>query len=166
MSVTQSTNTSTSLRDETENPPSRSESPLSELAYNIKYADRDVDKRECRRDDCDGRLMVEDDRVVCSVCRTTPDGIYVPPKSHDKDREVYYDIDSNGQTDYRTWSYPSSYSYPYPSEGENHHLQRYDNSNRVRLPGGCEAVYDENDDRRPNGVTEEYTFDLTTLKSN
>jgi len=30
------------------------------------------------------------------------------------------------------------------------------------LAGGFEEPYDEDDDRRPSGVTSDYTFDLTT----
>jgi len=43
-------------------------------------ADTDEDKRACRQPSCHGSLTVEDGRVVCSLCRCTPDGVYLPPE--------------------------------------------------------------------------------------
>ena len=39
----------------------------------------------------------------------------------------------------------------------------YDNSGRTQLAGGYEEVYDSDEDRRPWGVDEQYTFDLSTI---
>jgi len=100
--------------------------------------DKPEDTRSCRQDTCEGSLSVRnDDTVYCTSCYCTPAGVFVPPN-------------------------------PHPSDGENALLgswghDTYNNSESVRLAGGYEPVYDEDEDRRPNGVGDEYTFDLSTL---
>jgi len=114
---------------------------LTPLAKGIK-TDEDHDTRGCPHDECHGSLMLTNsENVVCTSCRCTPDGIYLPP------------TDGNGTSAFAgrndrtpTWDHDT-----------------YDTSNKQRLAGGYEAVYDEDDENRPNGVGTEYTFDLTTL---
>jgi len=53
---------------------------------------------------------------------------------------------------------------PRRDDDEDTDRERYDHSGRVVLPGGWEQVYDQNDERRPDSVTDEYTFDLTTVE--
>jgi len=100
--------------------------------------DKPEDTRSCRQETCEGSLTVrEDDTVYCTSCRCTPAGVFLPPKG-------------------------------YPSRGPNTLLETwehgtYNNSGNPRLAGGYEPVYDEDADRRPDAVDDEYTFDLSTL---
>lgn len=112
-------------------------SGVTSLADAIR-TDEPEDTRSCRQETCEGSLTVrDDDTVYCTSCRCTPEGVFVPPKG-------------------------------YPSRGPNTRVEtwehgQYDNSEVARLAGGYEPVYDEDDAERPNGVGDEYTFDLTTL---
>jgi hypothetical protein len=127
--------------------------------------DRERDTRSCRQDDCHGELtLTDDERVICQLCRCTPDGVYLPPDDEGGEGRV------DGMCVQYKFFHPSggsgcgfSTSDPKGSRGENGSPERYDNSGNVRLPGGVEAVYDEDDKVRPRGVTDEYTFDLSTL---
>jgi len=100
--------------------------------------DEPEDTRSCPHETCEGSLSVrDDDTVYCTSCRCTPEGVFLPPKG-------------------------------YPSDGPNTRVElwghdEYDNSRLPRLAGGYEPVYDEDDDERPAGVGDEYTFDLSTL---
>lgn len=95
------------------------------------------DDRDCPHD-CHGNLTVAEDgqTVVCWLCRCTPDGVYIePPRRRHDDGRR-----ANNRVTYRI-------------------------SGRVRLAGGFEPPYSERDERRPDGVTADYTFDLTTHKA-
>jgi len=108
--------------------------PLADAIRN----DGPEDSRSCPHETCHGSLTVDDDDTVyCPSCRCTPAGVFLPPD-------------------------------PYPSDGPNTRVEswshdHYDNVSAVRLAGGYDAVYNEDDDARPQGVGEEYTFDLSTL---
>ena len=101
-------------------------------------SDQPEDTRSCPHESCEGSLSVQDDDTVyCTSCHCTPAGVFCPPD-------------------------------PYPSRGPNTRVESwshgsYNNSGLPRLAGGYEPVYDEDEDRRPNGVGTEYTFDLSTL---
>ena len=142
---------------------------LTGLAHAIEHIDRDVDSRDCRHDSCHGSLHVTDGVVICGHCRCTPDGVYIPP-------------DDTGAASNLSKSRCSQYTFVHPrgrhvSGAEPHPSRRTNGNNRdsyghtsgecsltrVRMPGGFERVYDEDDDHRPDGVTDEYTFDLSTL---
>jgi len=160
-----------------------------QLADGIR-TDLPEDTRDCPHE-CHGHLTVdEDDRVICTLCRCDPDGVYYPPEPWD---------DSESTT-------RSSGSNPHPSRVQNHHPDRPDYDETVwggrtdvrggrprchlgvvtptvridtegwrgdneevysnetpRMAGGSERVYDRDDDARPHGVGDEYTFDLSTL---
>jgi hypothetical protein len=131
----------------------------------------DHDHRPCPHK-CYGSLSVEDDVVLCQTCRHTPDGEYVPPKYEDDDggspddtqcsQYIFFhpNIESRGTR--------SSASNPHPSRVEEwvpptEDLLYYDISKKPRMFGGWQRVYSANDEVRPDGITEEYTFDLSTL---
>jgi len=122
--------------------------------------DTDRDSRNCRQPDCHGSLAIRDEWVICTSCRCTPDGIFVPP-----DEESENTIE-DGQCSQFTWFHPLGQGRlngenPHPADGENG-VPRYRNSKNVRLIGGVEEVYNEDESIRPAGVDDEYTFDLTT----
>jgi len=107
-------------------------------------ADRPEDSRDCHREDCEGTLSLVEhsewgvELVLCQLCRTTPSGQYIPPIEP-----------SSSSCDGREgWGKCPTDHYPH--------------SGNLRLAGGFEEPYDEDDDRRPSGVTSDYTFDLTT----
>jgi len=110
--------------------------------------DRPEDSRSCPHE-CHGSLSLTDEDIpICQSCRCTPDGVYLPT--------------SMDTTANKAWRSGSRGENPYPSRGEDA-PPRYDNSDLVVLPGGHEEVYDEDDENRPNGVIDEYTWDLSTL---
>jgi hypothetical protein len=112
---------------------------------------------------------VEDDVVLCQTCRHTPDGEYVPPK--------YEDDDDGSPDDTQCSQYiffhpnmerrflESQHQNPWGRWGENTDPREsyYDFSKKPRMFGGNWRVYSANNDVRPDGITEEYTFDLSTL---
>jgi hypothetical protein len=125
---------------------------LTTLADCIEHVDGPVDTRDCPHD-CHGNLsLTDDEEVICETCRCTPDGEYISPEE-------------------RTWvSQPRGWLFSRPNpKGErlqNHppdERERYRGSNLVRLYGGRTCLYDADDEERPDGVTEEYTFDLPLL---
>jgi len=143
------------ITDETPDVRSQYES----VAHGLEI-DRDRDSRNCRQPDCHGSLAIRDEWVVCTSCFCTPDGIFVPPEEDDSD------ADALGLHSQFTWFHPrgqgrSNGENPHPSDGENG-VPRYRNSKNVRLVGGIEEVYNEDESIRPAGVDDEYTFDLTT----
>lgn len=118
--------------------------------------DRPEDSRDCPHE-CHGSLtLTENERVICQSCRCTPDGVFSEPSESTPDQPR---------------GLVSSARNPYPSHTENGDAERewYSHSfrecslTRVRMPGGFENVYDENDENRPDGVDDEYTWDLSTL---
>ncbi len=122
---------------------------LTPLAKGLKN-DRPEDSRSCPHE-CHGSLsLLDDNRVICETCRCTPDGIYIP-------------LDEPKTSVIEGRCLQSSWFNPYPSRSQNGSPERYDGSNRVRLPGGFEEVYDEDPEGRPRGVGDEYTWDLSTL---
>jgi len=149
-------------------------SVLTPLARGLKN-DRDEDVRKCPHE-CHGELqLTEENMVVCGTCRCTPDGVYLPlddvedyntthSRSHDPKgltNEDYTLRVRNGCviripdgpqgkiTDRDGWERDYDRSH-----------WSYDNSGRTQLAGGYEEVYDSDDDRRPWGVDEQYTFNL------
>ncbi len=128
------------------------------LAAGLKN-DEPQDSRGCPHD-CHGNLtLTEKDRVVCDGCRCTPDGVYIPlDDAHKYDGvgfSAYKPLGSDPEnTD------PNGWKHCLAPEYVNH--DDYDNSQNVRLAGGYEAVYDQDDERRPNGVSDEYTFNLAS----
>jgi len=130
--------------------------------------DEPSDKRSCPHD-CHGQLTLinqdEDDtptRVVCTLCRCSPSGTYYPPERKDSG-------DSHTGVQYSFFHPPDSsgggingYDPKRVNGGEEPDPRTYSNGT-VRLPGGYEAVYDQDDSNRPDGVSSAYTFDLSTL---
>lgn len=98
----------------------------------------------------EGVLLPRDEAVVCSACHCTRDGTYVPPKVSEH-RTSFSGSQTHliGPTDRSV-------------DVEGNDREKYSNGT-VRLYGGFEAVYDEDGAVRPDGVTAEYTFDLSTL---
>lgn len=145
---------------------SENKSGLTGLAHAIVNVDEPRDSRDCPHE-CHGELTVdEEDRVLCETCRCTPDGVYLPPETHESTAsgcglqatffDPYHgigpassDADPKGLRP-EVRSKRDSYYDCYPSGA-------------ARLAGGYEAVYDEDDEGRPDGVPEDYTFDLSTL---
>jgi len=110
---------------------------ITSLADAIEHVDEPQDSRSCPHN-CHGSLDVDDDdRVYCTSCHCTPDGVFLPPTS--------YSNHSNGKRDV----------------GHSDSVEVYYNSRNVILAGGYEAPYDECESERPHGVGDEYTFDLT-----
>jgi len=130
------------------------DSGLSTLARGLKN-DEDKDRRSCPHDGCHGTLELTDsDRVVCNGCRCTPDGVYLPlPPSKHYVTYVSSRRDPKGlwgeSTDPDGWTRTVHVDH-----------DEYDVSQNIRLAGGYEIVYDADDQRRPDGVSEEYTFNL------
>jgi len=137
---------SSSLPDD---PPS-----IETLADRLEHVDGPTDTRHCS---CGGVLtLTESGNPICQQCRCTPAGVYLPPPQKEwliDAKEYLYD--ARGQ-----WS---SASDPKGKRVQTTRPERYDNSNLVVLVGGREELYNADDDIRPNGVTDEYTFDLSTL---
>lgn len=138
-----------------------SDAELTPLAKGLKI-DHEEDSRSCPHE-CHGELeLTEDGTVLCQLCRCTPDGVYYPPDGE-------WDDDDSQCVQYR-WFHPTIEAReggfpdenPHPLRGGNRSVEHYSHSGAVILVGGFEIVYNENDEIRPNGVTEEYTFDLTT----
>ena len=99
--------------------------------------DEPEDTRDCPHESCEGSLSVtDDDRVLCQTCRCTPEGVFLPPDPKGQQGE-------NGVP--QAWNHDE-----YPNGA-------------ARLAGGYDDVYDEDEDERPRGVGDEYTFDLSTL---
>jgi len=131
---------------------SESSPELTELAHRITEIDTPIDSRDCPHD-CGGTLTVEDDTVICSTCRCTPDGVYIDPPE-------------------RTWVKQSRgwlFSRPNP-KGERletwppDERERYRGSNETRMVGAYStSLFDADDDERPDSVTDEYTFELPLL---
>lgn len=127
---------------------------VTSLAEGIRD-DGPKDSRACKQESCHGTLTVDDDdRVYCSSCRCTPAGVFLG-FNHDEHGS------SNGTTGFPSYN-------PKGQQGEDRVVEswdhdEYDYSNRVRLAGGYEPVYDVDEDNRPRGVGDEYTFDLSTL---
>ena len=110
--------------------------------------DEPEDTRDCPHESCEGSLSLTDnDRVLCQTCRCTPEGVFLPLDP----------LDEGG----------SSASNPKGQRGEDRVPQAWNHdeypNGAARLAGGYDDVYDEDDDERPCGVGDEYTFDLSTL---
>lgn len=153
---------------------------VTSLADAIK-ADTDEDKRACRQPSCHGSLTVEDGRVVCSLCRCTPDGVYLPldgdgsegtvgnagsaQRASDNGYETADEITRSAWRDnVLSGADPKGPQVEITAtDGWQDGGDTYPRSQVMRLAGGYERVYDADDDRRPDGVTDEYTFDLSTL---
>ena len=126
---------------------------LTDLAKGIK-TDEPQDTRDCPHEDCHGSLTLTDsDRVVCETCRVTPSGIFLYPPmrevggyGHPPDAPLGSHYEDTGS---ESWN----------EQWMDKH-SGYDNEDEVRLAGGYERVYDADDHRRPDGVTDEYTFNL------
>jgi len=132
---------------------SEGDSGLSTLARGLKN-DEDKDRRSCPHDGCHGTLELTDsDRVVCNGCRCTPDGVYLPlpPSKHyvTPHSQQYEPIQLRTKD---VWERSLNVEHGY-----------YINSKKPRMAGGYEEVYNKNSEIRPDTVTNEYTFDLTTL---
>jgi hypothetical protein len=138
--VTTTTTSTTASKNSIET----TESGVTSLAEQLR-GDGDGYSRDCPHS-CPGSLTVtDDDTVYCEECRTTPDGVYLPPPKHGK---------TIGFSGREGWGKDRQNHLP---DGD-----KYPHSGNVRMAGGFEPVYDEEDERRPDGVTNEYTFDLTT----
>jgi hypothetical protein len=128
----------------------------------------DHDHRPCPHK-CYGSLTVEDDVVLCQTCRHTPDGEYVPPKYEDDDGGSPDDTQCSQyiffHTNMERRFLESQHQNPWGRWGENTDPREsyYDFSKKPRMFGGNWRVYSANNDVRPDGITEEYTFDLSTL---
>lgn len=101
--------------------------------------------------------------AVCHTCRCTPDGEFLSPETFE-----WYSPYTGAGTDYAGRSpHPSRVQMVAPDGwrecGDRRGHDRYSGSRKVRLAGGYDAVYDEDETDRPHGVGGEYTFDLTTL---
>ena len=109
-------------------------------------ADRMTDTRPCPHDTCDGDLRLfeigGEETPLCSTCFCTPDGTFYPPPMR-VDR-----VDPHAPL--RSWV-----------RGEDR--DEYEQTGRTRLAGGYEDVYNANEENRPDGVSTDYTFDLSTL---
>lgn len=120
--------------------------------------DEPGDTRSCPHE-CHGSLSVTDsDIVICESCRCTPDGTYLPPDDGETDN-----IEGRGTVFYPSYPHPSRRSEPFQTWGHDEYREHDDGHEYVRLAGGYERVYDEDEDNRPDGVDDEYTFDLSTL---
>ena len=139
---------------------------LSPLAAGMQ-TDRDTDRRSCPHEDCHGHLELTDEdppRVCCVSCRCTPSGTYLPPDDsidEDSDDPAVLQTGSVGQCVQFTFFYPNGgptdTTFRWFSDRESYE------SGTTKMAGGFEAVYDEDEDNRPYGVGDEYTFDLSTL---
>lgn len=116
-------------------------------------SDREEDTRHCPDPTCHGSLTLIDDgdRAVCRSCRCTPKGIYIPPDEHTRRHieprgTVLPDRNPQGKRYENGWA--------------DDPRERYRGSRHVKLAGGFEDVYDEDDSERPPNVTNEYTFSL------
>jgi len=133
--------------------------------------DRETDQRSCPQPSCHGTLALLDEEhvhdICCSTCRCTPDGTYVAPDRRDvddSDQKRVVQTNSQGQCVQFHFFYGESIIKG--SDGPANwfsHRDTYDNSERTRMSGGYERVYDEDEDARPFGVDDSYTFDLSTL---
>jgi len=132
---------------------------VTSLAAGLKN-DEPRDTRGCPHD-CHGTLKLTDnDRVVCDGCRCTPDGVYIPLD----DAEQYDGTPSLTYNPKGLWggNPPSDAWSLCPDTGYELH-DTYDNyPYNTRLAGGYEKVYDQDEERRPNGVDETYTWDLSS----
>jgi hypothetical protein len=119
------------------------------LAHAIEHIDRDTDERSCPHE-CHGSLSVDDGRVLCETCRCTPDGVFLPPADESTVNE--------GRCSQYLW-----FNTKVPQTNHPWHTgecERYHNSNRAKMPGGYQNVYDET---HPAGKGDEYTFDISSL---
>ena len=139
---------------------------ITSLADAIK-TDEPEDTRSCRHQDCHGTLTVTDeDRVVCGSCRCTPDGVFLPPESSGGSGFRRYNPRFARRTTWCGDGYADSDPKGVPDEDgvlQRWNHEKYDNSDKARLAGGYDDVYDEEEAERPAGVGDEYTFNLTTL---
>lgn len=103
---------------------------LTPLAERIK-ADGPEDHRSCPHN-CPGNLsLLNDDRVICQTCRTTPEGVYIPPKGETGVNE--------GRCAQFSWFCPSVEGNGHPwADDEREH---YRHSGKVVLAGGFEEAY-------------------------
>jgi hypothetical protein len=92
--------------------------------------------------------------------------VYLPPE---RDDDATNDGDGDRPEDDSQWrgnviwgGKPKGPPVKIGMDGWHHHHTEYPNGS-VRLAGGYERVYDEDDENRPDGVGDEYTFDLSTL---
>lgn len=133
--------------------------------------DTPSDYRSCPHK-CYGTLRIEDGKAVCPVCRHTPDGEHIPTSMKQQNTTDNHDEHCFQST----WFYPitedrgthSSVPNPWGRWGENGtpddpDESYYDISKKPRMFGGNWRVYSKDEETRPDGVTEDYTFDLTTL---
>mgnify|MGYP007038804118 CR=1 FL=1 len=144
---------------ETKSTTSSDQSKTATLAEGIKN-DREEDTRGCPHEGCHGHLTLTEDenRVVCSGCRCTPDGVYLPlPES--KHAITYVASRRNpeglwgGNTVRDGWELVFR-------RGHDTYDNRYQDV--PRLAGGYEAVYDQDERGRPHGVSDAYTWDLSS----
>jgi len=165
-------------------------STVTTLAEGMR-TDRETDRRGCPQPSCHGVLsLIEMDdgseRVCCETCRCTPDGEYLNPDRRDlddnEDNEPPTSENVVGVSSSETSATPRvvqtgnqgqcvQFHFFYrqsivdESEGPAGWFRDRDTyeSGQPRMAGGYERVYDEDDDARPHGVGEAYTFDLSTL---
>jgi hypothetical protein len=132
---------------------------VTSLAAGLKN-DEPRDTRGCPHD-CHGTLkLTEQDRVVCDGCRCTPEGVYIPLDDAEQYDGVgfsaYKPLGSDPEnTDPNAWKHCNAPEYVDHDTYDNYPYN-------TRLAGGYEAVYDQDDQRRPNGVDESYTWDLSS----
>lgn len=136
------------------------------LLCGLKH-DTIIDHRHCPHENCHGYLHIAEKEindtateiVLCGSCRCTPDGEYVPSDA----------VTPDEYTTYHGYQYASTGMWSPQTDADGWQLcfdephDTYDTTNRVRLAGGYEAVYDSDSSRRPHGVDTEYTFDVSTL---
>jgi len=149
-------------------------STVTTLAEGMR-TDRETDRRGCPQPSCHGVLSLieaEDgsERVCCETCRCTPDGEYLNPERRDLDEGA---DDSGDKRVVQTGNQGQCVQFHFfyrqsiveESEGPAGWFRDRDTyeSGERRMAGGYERVYDEDDDARPHGVGDAYTFDLSTL---
>jgi len=138
------------------------------LAGAIQHVDTKYDSRDCPHE-CHGTLTVieesGDNIVICESCRCTPDGVYYPPETNE--RKVISTVQPQGFTggkqpsrryDERTLrDYQPLHPYRRsPDRGghpwADHDRERYRHSGRVKLVGGFERAWPQEQTSRDDSL--------------